>query len=202
MAASMRKIRARHKGHRNIYVHNDLSNAAHHFKEQIEAKLKAGDREGIAFEYIACLVMLAFTFESKINFLGHKLISGWKERQPFNDKISEILDCLKLRPDWDKRPYSSLSTLKKFRDSIAHGKPLEIEFDEEIVLSDEELDREIDLDGEWVRYCSHDNVFDTYADVDLIWRQLLSLARLDPIDTITRGSSGLTYIDTLTDKAE
>jgi hypothetical protein len=100
VATTVRKIRPRRKGHKNIYVHNDLSNAAHHFKEHIEAKLKAGDREGIAFKYMACLILLAFTFESKINFLGHKLISDWKERQPFNDKVSEVLDYLKLQRDW------------------------------------------------------------------------------------------------------
>ena len=79
-------------------MHNDLSNAAFHFKEQIERKLNTDDRKGIAFEYMACLVMLAFTFEAKINFLGHKLIKPWKERQPFNDKISEVLKHLNHNP--------------------------------------------------------------------------------------------------------
>ena len=196
----MERIRARLQGRKNIYVHNDLSNAAHHFKEQIEAKIACGHREGIAFEYMACLLMLAFTFEAKINFLGHKLVRDWKEREPFHRKISTVLKHLEVTPDWSSRPFSSLDRLKNFRDSIAHGKPIEIEFDDEVVLPKDEIDRRIDLDGEWVQYCAHNNVFDTYADMDAVWAQLLAASRLEPIDTITRGSSGLTYIETLRDK--
>ncbi len=196
----MEKIRARHQGRKNIYVHNDLSNAANHFKEQIEEKIGNNDLEGISFEYMACLVTLAFTFEAKINFLGHKLISNWKERQPFKDKISEVIQHLNHSPDWDERPYSSISMLKKFRDSIAHGKPIEIEFDEEVIAPKEEIDRKIDLDGEWVEYCSHENVFNAYEDVKTIWKELLDLANLQIYETITHGSSGLTFIEKFVEK--
>ncbi len=196
----MEKIRARHQGKKNIYVHNDLSNAAHHFFEQIQTKLGSGDRGGIAFEYMACLVMVAFTFEAKVNFLGHKLVPNWKERQPFNEKVTEVLDRLNIAPDWTVRPYSSIAMIKSFRDSIAHGKPIEIEFDEEIVASKEEIDRRIDLDGEWVAYCSHDNVFNAYEDIQTIWAELLRLSRLQPFETITHGSSGLTFIEKFVEK--
>jgi len=128
-----------------------------------------------------------------INFLGHKLIAGWNERQSFNDKVTEVLNHLKINPDWAVRPYSSISTLKKFRDSIAHGKPVEITFDKEIVLPAEEIDRRIDLDSEWVPYCSHDTVFNTYADIDATWKQLLEASGLELYETITRGESDLTF---------
>lgn len=197
----MEKIRARHQGNKNIYVHNDLINAAHHFIEQIETKLKSDDRNGINFEYMACLTMLAFTFEAKINFLGHKLIkNAWKERQSFNDKVTEVLNYLKVNPDWTIRPYSSVSMLKNFRDLIAHGKPVEIEFDEEVVARKEDIDRRIDLDGEWVRYCEHENVCNTYADIQAIWTELLPLSRLEPFEAITHGSSGLTFIEKFVEK--
>jgi hypothetical protein len=74
----MEKICARVHGKKNIYIHNDLSNAAFHFKTSVEEKLK-GDRTGIAFHSLACLVMTAFTFEAEMNFLGAKLIDGWNE---------------------------------------------------------------------------------------------------------------------------
>lgn len=191
----MEKIRARYQGNKNIYVHNDLSNAAHHFIEKIQTKLKSGDRNGIPFEYMACLVMVAFTFEAKVNFLGHKLIPGWKERQPFNEKVTEVLNHLNVTPNWAERPYSSITMLKNFRDSIAHGKPVEIEFDEEVVAPKEEIDRRIDLDGEWVAYCSHENVFNAYEDIQTIWTELLRLSMLLPFETITHGSSSLTFVE-------
>jgi hypothetical protein len=42
-------------------------------KTAIETKVAANDWKGIAFDYMACLLMLAFTFEATINFLGSKL---------------------------------------------------------------------------------------------------------------------------------
>jgi hypothetical protein len=196
----MEMIRARHQGQKHIYVHNDLSNAAHHFLEQIQEKLKGGNCKGIAFEYMACLVMLAFTFEAKINFLGHKLIKGWNERQSFNSKVTEVLGHLRVTPDWKVRPFSSIETLKNFRDSIAHGKPVETTFDEEVIKPADDIDRRIDLDSEWLAYCSHDNVFNTYDDVDAIWGQLLNASGLKVYDTITRGDSGLTFIERIVEK--
>lgn len=196
----MEKIRARHQGNKSIYVHNDLSNAAHHFKEQIESKLRISARKGIAFDHMACLMTLAFTFEAKANFLGHKLVSRWKERQPFNDKLATILDHLNVEPDWSTRPYSSILRMKNFRDSIAHGKPVEIEFDEEVVFSEEEVDRKIDLDGEWVEFCSNENVFNTYDDIEEIWQDLIERSSLQLFDTITHGSSGLTFIEKFVEK--
>ncbi|MDO9386686.1 MAG: hypothetical protein Q7T65_08280 [Thiobacillus sp.] len=195
----MEKVRARHRGHKNIYVHNDLSNAAHHFMEAISAKLASGDHKGITFDYMACLISLAFTFEARINFLGHKLVKGWKERQPFNDKIEEVLVTLKVIPDFQVRPYSSIEMLKTFRDTLAHGKPVEVQFDEEVVLPADAIDRRIDLDGEWAAYCEHENVFNAHADIDAIWKNLLQLGRLDLYETITHGSSGLTFIEKFVD---
>jgi len=190
-------VRTRRQGKKNIYIHNDLSNSAFHFKKQIEKKLSADDRNGLAFEYMSCLVMLAFTIEAKVNFIGHKAISNWKERLPFDKKINKVLKHLKISPNWNKRPYSSLESLKGFRDFIAHGKPMETEFDEEVELLKEEIDRRIDLDSEWVAYCSHENVFNTYDDVDLIWKELIRGAGIEPHETITHGSLGLTIIGKL-----
>jgi hypothetical protein len=195
----MEKIRARHKGKKNIYVHNDLSNAAHHFMEAITTKLEANENKGINFDYMACLMTLAFTFEARINFLGHKLIDGWKEKQPFDNKVSCVLNHLEVTPDHKMRPYYSIAMLKRFRDSMAHGKPFEIQFDEEVIISEEEINRRIDLEGEWSVYCDHDNVFNAYADVNTIWKDLMQAANLESFETITRGSSSLTFIEKIVD---
>jgi hypothetical protein len=195
----MEKIRAQVKEKKNIYIHNDLSNAALHFKAAIEDKLAAADRTGIAFDYMACLVMTAFTFEAKINFLGAKLIQNWKERQPFDDKVKEVLAHLKIAPDWNKRPYASIQNMKNFRDSVAHGKPVEIQYDQTVEMSADELNRKIDLSGEWQKACSPDAVNNAYDDVEQIWRDLLTAAKLSVFDTMTRGESGFTNIERIVD---
>jgi hypothetical protein len=191
----MEKIRARIKEKKNIYIHNDISNAALHFKITIEDKLKAGDRTGTAFDYMACLVMTAFTFEAKVNFLGAKLIPGWKERQPFDDKVKEVLAHLKIASDWNKRPYSSIQSMKDFRDSIAHGKPIEIQYDQTVEMPADELERKIDLSGEWQKACSPEAVDAAYEDVEQIWKDLLTQAKLSVFDTMTRGAGGITVIE-------
>lgn len=131
----MDRIKARIQTKQNFYVHNDLSNAAFHFKNGIEDRLKRDDRAGIAFEYLACAVMIALTFEAKINFLGAKLISNWQERQPFNDKVDQVFAHLGIKKDATQRPYSSIEQMKRFRDSVAHGKPTIVEHDETVVMT-------------------------------------------------------------------
>lgn len=196
----MNKIRARHKGKRNIYVHNELSNAVDHFILQINDKLKRDDLNGIAFEYMACMVMLAFAFEAEINFLGYKLINNWKERQPFDCKVNEILEHLKINPDWEARPYSSVKKLKELRDLIAHGKPLEDEFDEEIIGLPEEIERLNDLNSKWESYCEHENVLNSREDINLIWNELLRFSGLSKFQSITHGNSSLKFIEMIVEK--
>jgi hypothetical protein len=80
----------------------------------------------------------------------------------FNDKVDQVLAHLKIVPDWNKRPYSSIKSMKDFRNSVAHGKPVEIEYDQTVPA--DELDRRIDLSGEWQKACSAEAVDAGFAD--------------------------------------
>jgi hypothetical protein len=42
-------------------------------KEKIEEKINKGEHDGVALEIMACLIMVAFAFEAKVNLLGFKL---------------------------------------------------------------------------------------------------------------------------------
>ena len=48
-------------------------------------------------------MMLAFTFEAKINFLGHRLLGNW-EKQNLDDKMTQVLKHLGVAADWKIRP--------------------------------------------------------------------------------------------------
>jgi hypothetical protein len=199
----METIKVRKQEHKHIYVHNDLSNAAYHFKTAIESKVAANDRNGIAFDYMACLLMLAFTFGAKMNFLGSKLFADkWQERHSFREKNKQILAKLKIVPDWTVRPFSSIDAMKNFRDSIAHGKPVEIVTDETVITTSEAANKRIDLDSEWHRYCEHDPVFNSFEDVETIWKQLLQAAKLEVLDTVSHGSSTVSFIEKIVDVPE
>lgn len=190
----MKRLKVKKQAKKRIYVHNDLSNAAFHFRERIEEMHVSGNREGIGLEIIACLAMLAFTFEAKVNFIGSKAVKGWKERKSFKDKIKDISSAIDYTPDKSKRPYRTILELKSIRDSFAHGKPVEVELDETVEVTEEELNQKLYLGSEWeskltvefVRHCSE--------DIDAIWKEWLKLARIELFETLTRSEYDLTVI--------
>lgn len=197
----MEKYRVRRQAKKNIYIHNDLSNAAFHFKKSVESRVKEDSREGIAFEIMACLSMLAFSFEARINFLGSKLFEEkWKERQAFNNKVGQVINKVKLGLPEKERPFTSIDKLKTFRDSIAHGKPCTIEVDEVVEVDQDELESVVDLSAGWEDFCTEEVMLEVYEDIEKIWQLLLEKTGLKLFETITHGSGGITLIEKITDK--
>src|SRR5229473_741141 len=203
MTDRIEKVRARITQTSRLYIHNDLSMAALHFKDNIDAKESGEDgRGGKTYEYMACAVMLAFTFEAKVNFLGWKLIPEWKEFQPFYDKVDQVFKKLGLELDWGKRPYSSILAMKRFRDEIAHGKPLVIKSDEIVTMKAEELDRRVDLTGKWQEGCQPHTVNLACDDINVIWRRMLEASGLEILDTISSGEGGILFIEKVVEGGE
>ncbi|WP_137821583.1 hypothetical protein [Pseudomonas sp. D(2018)] len=64
---------------KKIYIHNDLANAANHLRKRVEENEATDNHEGISLDIMACLTMLAFTFESRLNFIGAKTVDSWNE---------------------------------------------------------------------------------------------------------------------------
>ncbi len=177
---------------KKIYIHNDLMNVAFHMKEQILFKHSHG-QEGIDLEILAALTMLAFAFEAKINFVGQKVVNKWKERESFKKKSSKIYSELELSPNLNERPFSSVEKLKKFRDFVAHGKPIDI-----CIVTEGEADGyrpRVDLKAGYEEICTIENFLEIYADVKEVWRIMLDAADIPLIDTITTGSTTHTLID-------
>jgi hypothetical protein len=116
-----------------------------------------------------------------------------KKKEPFYDKVERVLSYLGVALDWETRPYSSMDGLHQFRNLIAHGKPVEIEHDETVqVLADDELDRRIDLSGEWEAACTPENLTQASSDLDDIWKDLLKRSGLSIWNTRTSGEGGIT----------
>ena len=160
----MAKIRVKIEEHRHFYIHNDIANAAFHFKKMIVDKRAKNELGGIALDMIACLTMLAFEIEAKVNFLGFKLCKPWKESLPVKDKIKLVRDKLGVQDDWNKRPYKSFVELKNLRDMLAHGKPKEIRSEKEIITTHEELEKRSHLPAEWAAFLTEKFVLETYDD--------------------------------------
>jgi hypothetical protein len=72
-----KRIKAKVQKSARVFVHNDLSNAALHFADEIKAKQGNG-KPGILIDGMACAVMVAFTFEANVNFMGFELSKAGK----------------------------------------------------------------------------------------------------------------------------
>jgi hypothetical protein len=192
-----RIIRVRRQETRKVYIHNDLESAAYYFQERIKAKLEDDDRDGIAFECMACATMLAFTWEAYLNFFGHKLVSAyWKERQAINKKVDQVFQRLRITPKWAINPYKSVVRLKEVRNILAHGKPVEETIDEiEEGPQSKMQRRRIELSGKWEQFCTTDVVLQACDDLQTIWDEMFKASGLGAFDTMTHGEGGVTYIE-------
>lgn len=193
MAKKMRVVINREK---QVLIHNDLSNAAHYFTVTAKSRIAKDDREGVGIEMMAGLVMLAFAAEAKFNFVGWRLFADkWNERQASYKKVDEVLAALKITADFSKRPFRTLNELRDLRDTMAHGKPIEVREEKEVVITADELDDMGFLKAEWERWVTLDYLQAAKVDLDEIWKMLLAAAKLEIYDTLTRGSGGVTFIE-------
>ncbi len=197
----MAKMKVHLKAQRHVFVHNDIGNAAFYFKKRVDECIAKDDREGVGLEIIAGLTLLSFAVEAKFNFLGAKLITDWIERAPALEKVKKVCAQLGVAPNFSVRPFSSVIKLKDFRDTLAHGKPEEKVFDEELVATAEELDAMRILHPDWEAYIDQDFFQEAYADIEQIWKELLAKSGLTVFDTLTHGISEMSFIEHVEDGA-
>ncbi|NTF87640.1 hypothetical protein G6L46_10940 [Agrobacterium rhizogenes] len=195
-------IKVRVRGKSQLYIHNDLSNAAFYFWKRINQRFDDGDHEGIALEVTACLTMIAFAAEARVNFLGYRLIDPWRERDPAWVKLETISKHLGIDPDKTTRPFLTLDRLKSFRDAIAHGKPKEIPVDTELVTTQEELEKKNLLETEWDTFITREFMNEAYEDAEGLWRDMLKASGLNIMDTLTQGERQFSIIANVGDLVE
>lgn len=184
----MNQMRGRIELKKQIYPHNDLDNAAFHLFQQI-TKNQAENREGIKLEIMAYLVILAFSFEAKINFIGDKVVPNWNERACFDKKIQRICACTKYDLDKSVRPFKTIYELQKLRNSLAHAKPIKIEEDETIDITPNYVLKDLDLSSNWESKLTIEFSNQCAKDIDEVWEGLLREANIQPSEAITQGES-------------
>ncbi len=77
-----------------------------------------------AWQFLASIMLTAFTFEAYLNHAGEKIFSCWAEveRLPPLAKLSLLCEKLEISFTKGARPYGTIIELFNFRDEIAHGK--------------------------------------------------------------------------------
>ena len=106
-------------GEREVRTFADLAHGA-----DVLIKKTEQDPQGSYYTAMGSLLLTAFTFEAYLNHLGDKRFEDWGKMESMKvmDKYSALCKDLGISPDFSKRPYQTLRTLFKFRNSIAHGK--------------------------------------------------------------------------------
>jgi hypothetical protein len=194
-------IRARVRKTKKVYVHNDLSQAATYFNETAQVKFKKGERDGIKFDGMATALMVAFAFEAKLNFMGSQLkkankLTSWNEFQSFEKKRKIVLNALGMSTDVSKRPLAAMERMKKLRDTLAHGKPIELVTEEIVVGTPEEIDLAsgAELWAGWENDCTPQSVAEALGDLDVLWKEMMEKSGLGVFDTMTQGEGSIDVI--------
>jgi hypothetical protein len=198
-AAMADKITARVQKDKKLFIHNDLSQGATFFNDIIQEKLKKDDRNGIAFDGMACALMIAFAFEANLNFMGEHLykngkVTSWDEKSKFWKKLDKVFGAIGIPVEKEKRPLSSMIRMKNLRDTLAHGKPVEIKGDDEQTGTEEELRSGASLAADWQQEVKPDVVAECLSDLDDLWKQMIQKSGINIMDTMTQGATTITVI--------
>jgi hypothetical protein len=90
--------------------------------------LESGTREskGSAWQFLASIILSAFTFEAYLNHVGPTVLLCWDslEELPPLAKLDLICEVLKVNLPGSKgeRPQQTISTVFRFRNTLAHGR--------------------------------------------------------------------------------
>jgi len=110
---------------RSVYTYSELWHASN-------CVLKSGieNPTGCSWQFLSSILLTAFSFEAYLNHVGQRTIKCWEqlERLPPWSKFELLCESLEITfPDGTgKRPLQTVTKLLDFRNTIAHGKSLEI----------------------------------------------------------------------------
>lgn len=117
----------------------------------------------MTFTCMAARTMLAFSFEAYLNAVGSRKLVLWNEWDEYYKKIDKICQHLKITPDWGKRPYSSISAMRRLRNALAHGKPVMSETKKEFVdKADGQKGKTIDMTADWQKLCTPEMIINAF----------------------------------------
>ena len=176
------------------FIHNDLECCALGLRDVMREKIESNERAGINFQMMGSLIFSAFAIEAKVNFVGWKVLANdWNEWASLRKKIDLLIDVLALDLCWEQRPLQTISELKRFRDTIAHGKP---EIIDDTTIENARPDLMDEIKGQWEYSLTQENIDRCCEDMDTLWKTLLEAAKISVGDTNTRGGYILTTLNT------
>ena len=159
----MEKRKALIKRQREVRIHAELWQTS-------DFLLEAGQirPQGSAHQFRASLIFRAFFLEAFLNWLGPRLIPHWKylERLKPREKLDLLTDHIQLKPDYGTRPWQIVKEVFDFRNTIAHGKPQNLEDEETANLEDFLSDVSVVfVQAEWERFAKEETALRAQEDI-------------------------------------
>jgi hypothetical protein len=86
--------------------------------------------EGAQWQFLSSMILTAFTFEAYLNHVGPTLFAHWNHLERLSPGAKFELVCEKLQVKFDLgtggRPLQTVTKLLDFRNTMAHGRSLQI----------------------------------------------------------------------------
>jgi hypothetical protein len=110
-------------GTRNLKMYAELWHAANSLQKVARLEVR-----GSHYTELSSLVMRAFALEAFLNHMGEGVLQLWKrkDRRSVREKLENVTSHLGLSMDPLVRPYSTVTGLIKFRNTLAHGRTTEL----------------------------------------------------------------------------
>jgi hypothetical protein len=174
MKVMSRRTQIQVKGNRTIFTYAYLFMAAQHALEHAEAS-----EAGRFYDCMSAIMFCAFTLEAYFNHLGKQTFNSWdiiERKLGPKEKLSLLLDILKHKADYSRRPFQTLKDIFRFRDALAHGKTEEVHYEGPQYLSSGERPSSPDLF--WESCCTIAYVKRVIEDTELMIEELHNKAGL------------------------
>lgn len=130
--------------------------------------------EGSYYQLMASLIFTAFTLEAFLNHIGQNIFKCWEDLDKLSPsgKLNLIAEKLEIEKDDGKRPFQTVIELFKFRNDVAHGKTVHLQFEGQIAIADDKFDQYMfeSLQTPWQQYCNLKNAERAREDVEKICR--------------------------------
>jgi hypothetical protein len=124
---------------RTVHTYSELWHAS---RCVLESGLK--EQKGSTWQFLSCAVLTAFTFEAYLNHVGSRTIECWQQHERLPPWSKFELLCKTLGVTFPEgtgvRPLQTVVKLLDFRNTIAHGRSVEIKSKPEVRVANESLD--------------------------------------------------------------
>ena len=167
-----------------VNPHNSLETLAQYHVASVGEKIESRNYDRIGLDCASAIIAMAFAVEAILNFVGAKRVPGWNERASFAKKVAALQSRFRFSLDGQVEPYKTVLLLKKARDTMAHGQPIELEVR---VESDRQIGRS--MQPSWAAVATPEFVISAYQQVNGFKSFLFTRARIKAGASFTSASA-------------